>query len=75
MILLETGHDAQVGLALGAVILGLPTKDPPVRVRRVPAVVAAESGAVARLGAVPKLVRHWRRQHAVSGQPATAGRT
>ena len=57
VVLLEAGHDAEVGLAVGAVVLGLPPQDAAVRVRRVPAVVAAQGGSLARLRAVSELVR------------------
>lgn len=56
MVLLEAGNDAQVGLAIRAVVLGLSPKYPPVRVRRVPAVIAAQGRALPGLGAVSKLV-------------------
>lgn len=42
MVLLEAGHDAQVGLALGTVVLGLAAQYPAVRVDCVPAVIAAK---------------------------------
>ena len=56
MVLLEARHDAQVGLALRAVVLGLPPQDAPVAVRRIPAVVAAQCRAFPGLGTVSELV-------------------
>lgn len=45
VVLLEAGHDAEAGLALGTVVLGLAAQYPAVRVHGVPAEVAAEGGA------------------------------
>ena len=42
VVLLETGHDAQVGLTLGTVIVGLAAQRAALAVDRVPAIVAAE---------------------------------
>jgi hypothetical protein len=53
---LEARHNAEIGLAVGAVVLGLPAQDPTVGVRRVPAVVASQGRAVTGFGAVPELL-------------------
>ena len=56
---LEARDNAEIGLAIGTVILGLPAQDTTVRIRRVPAVVAAQSWTLTGLGAVPELLdRH-----------------
>ena len=57
VVLLEAWDNAEIGLALRAVVLGLAPEDPAVGVGRVPAVVAAEGRALSGLGAVPELVR------------------
>ncbi len=57
VVLLEAWDNAEIGLALRAVVLGLAPEDPAVGVGRVPAVVAAEGRALPGLGAVPELVR------------------
>ena len=46
MILLEAGDDAQIGLALGAMVLGLSPEDPAVRVGGVPAEIAAQRRSI-----------------------------
>ena len=56
VVVLETRHDAKVRLTLGTVILRLPPQDPPVRVRRVPTVIATERGTVSGLGTVTERV-------------------
>ena len=52
---LEAGHDAQVGLTIGTVVLGLPAQNPSVGVGGVPAVVAPQGRALPGLGTVPEL--------------------
>lgn len=42
MVLLETRHNAQVGLALGTVVLGLAAQNAVVLIDRVPTKIAAE---------------------------------
>lgn len=46
VVLLEAGHDAEVRLALRAVVLGFPPQDSPVRIDGVPAEVTAQRGAL-----------------------------
>ena len=59
MVGLEARDNAEIGLAIGTVILGLPAQDTTVRISRVPAVVAAQSRTLTGLGAVPELLdRH-----------------
>jgi len=41
MVLLKARHNAQIDLAFGTMIFGLPTEYPAVGVNRVPAVIAA----------------------------------
>ena len=55
MVRLETGHYAEVGLALWAVVLCLPPEDSAVDVGAVPAVVATQGRTLPRLGAVSEL--------------------
>ena len=56
MVLLETGHDAQVGLTLWTMIFRFSPQNATVRVRGVPAVVAAQGWTLSGLGAVAELV-------------------
>lgn len=46
MELLKAGHDAQINLAFRTVVLGLPAEYPAAVVHRVPAMVAAQGGAL-----------------------------
>lgn len=62
VVLLETWHDAQVRLALRAVIFRLAPQDPPVRVNRVPAEVAAERRARSQRWAVTGTRRRLERE-------------
>ena len=55
MVRLETGHYAEVGLALWAVVLCLSPQDPAVGVSAIPAVVAPKCRTLPRLGAVSEL--------------------
>ncbi len=55
MVRLEAGHNAEVGLTVWAVVLGLPPQDPAVRIRRVPTVVASQGGTLPGFGTVPEL--------------------
>lgn len=55
MVCLETGHYAEVGLTLWAVVLCLSPQDPAVGVSAVPAVVAPKCRTLPRLGAVSEL--------------------
>ena len=48
---------AEVGLTLGTVILGLPPQNPAAAVRRVPAEVTRQGGAVTSLGGDTHLMR------------------
>jgi hypothetical protein len=41
VVLLEAGHDAEIGLTVGTVVLGLAPQDATVGVRRIPAKVAS----------------------------------
>jgi hypothetical protein len=56
VILLETGHYAQVGLALRAVVLGFPPEYPATAISRVPAEVARQRRALSGLRTVTKLL-------------------
>lgn len=57
VVLVEAGHDAEVGAALGAVVLRLPPEDPAALVHGVPAEVAAERRAGAHGGRVAGALR------------------
>ena len=58
MIGLKTGNNAEVGLTVWAVVLGLASKDSPIGICSVPTVVAPQGWTIPSLGAVSKLF-HW----------------